>query len=214
MIWLLFQYLLGAASRFASRPTYPLAAGQETRLPPEPRLQTDPRGDLRELRAHEDAVLSTYGWVDKAAGVVRIPIDEAMRITAQRGLPARSASWGRTEVTRPRPFNRAETRSGSTRSAVCVAIAAGSALRRPVDAQMIGAPAAGYKREAGMPVVRDAGGAARDRLRSEHRPAAPARHPVRRRTGPRGAARQLLRRAAGRPRRSCTTSARCSARRC
>ena len=90
MIWLLFQYFSERESvRLA--PEYPLAAGQEMRLPPEPRLQTDPRADLRELRAHESSVLSTYGWVDKAAGVVRIPVDEAMRITAQRGLPARAA---------------------------------------------------------------------------------------------------------------------------
>jgi hypothetical protein len=90
MIWLLFQYFSERESvRLA--PEYPLAAGQEMRLPPEPRLQTDPRADLRELRAHESSVLSTYGWVDKAAGVVRIPVDEAIRITAQRGLPARAA---------------------------------------------------------------------------------------------------------------------------
>ncbi|MEP7307753.1 MAG: hypothetical protein ABJA98_19805 [Acidobacteriota bacterium] len=91
MIWLLFRSFEG---REATRdvPAYPLAAGQDSRLPPEPRLQTDPRGDLRDLRTHEDSVLGTYGWVDKAAGVVRIPIDEAMRITAQRGLPARSGT--------------------------------------------------------------------------------------------------------------------------
>jgi hypothetical protein len=91
MIWLLFQSFAG---REATRdvPSYPLAAGQDSRLPPEPRLQTDPRGDLRDLRTREDTLLSTYGWVDKAAGVVRIPIDEAMRITAQRGLPARSGT--------------------------------------------------------------------------------------------------------------------------
>ena len=90
LIWLLFQYFSERESvRLA--PEYPLAAGQETRLPPEPRLQTDPRADLQELRAHESSMLSTYGWVDKAAGIVRIPVDEAMRITAQRGLPARAA---------------------------------------------------------------------------------------------------------------------------
>ncbi len=90
LIWLLFQYFSGRES-VRSLPDYPLAAGQETRVPPEPRLQTNPRADLRELRAHEDLVLSTYGWVDKAAGVVRIPIEEAMKITVQRGLPARPA---------------------------------------------------------------------------------------------------------------------------
>ena len=90
MIFLLFQYFSARESTRLA-PEYPLAAGQETRVPPEPRLQTDPRADLRELRAHEDEVLGSYGWVDKGAGVVRIPIDEAIKITAQRGLPARSA---------------------------------------------------------------------------------------------------------------------------
>jgi hypothetical protein len=89
MIWLLFQYFASRESMRLS-PEYPLAAGQETRVPPEPRLQTNPRGDLQELRAHEDAVLGTYGWVDKGTGVVRIPIDAAMKLTLQRGLPARS----------------------------------------------------------------------------------------------------------------------------
>jgi hypothetical protein len=70
---------------------YPLAAGQENRLPPEPRLQTTPRQDLRDLRAAEDQILSGYRWVDRNAGIVRIPISEAMRLTLQRGLPARPA---------------------------------------------------------------------------------------------------------------------------
>jgi hypothetical protein len=69
---------------------YPLAISREGALPPEPRLQTNPRQDLADLRAKEDALLTTYGWVDKSAGVVRIPIDEAMKLTLQRGLPART----------------------------------------------------------------------------------------------------------------------------
>ena len=58
-------------------------------MPPEPRLQTNPRQDLRDLRAARRRVLKSYGWVDKNAGVVRIPIDEAMKLTVERGLPAR-----------------------------------------------------------------------------------------------------------------------------
>jgi hypothetical protein len=73
---------------------YPLAASEENRLPPEPRLQTNPREDMRNLRAAEDAVLGTYGWVDKNAGIVRIPIAEAMKLTVERGLPARPAAPG------------------------------------------------------------------------------------------------------------------------
>ena len=69
---------------------YPLAAAQGHREPPEPRLQTNPRQDLADLRAREDELLGSYGWVDKNAGVVRIPIDEAMKLTLERGLPART----------------------------------------------------------------------------------------------------------------------------
>jgi hypothetical protein len=61
------------------------------RRPPEPRLQEDPFADLIAQHAEEDAVLGSYGFVDRQAGVVRIPIEEAMRIVAERGLPARHA---------------------------------------------------------------------------------------------------------------------------
>jgi hypothetical protein len=91
VVWVLFQVLAGReAARVA--PEYPLATSQETRLPPEPRLQTNPREDLRQLREHENAVLGSYGWVDKSAGVVRIPIDEAIKATARRGLPTLPAA--------------------------------------------------------------------------------------------------------------------------
>ena len=79
-------------SRQAANPVreYPLAVTHEQRLPPEPRLQTNPREDLQELRDEEQKVLDSYGWVDKDAGVVRLPIGEAMRLTVERGLPARA----------------------------------------------------------------------------------------------------------------------------
>jgi hypothetical protein len=88
-VWLLFQYFSAreAQTRFTE---YPLAT-QESRLPPEPRLQTDPRQDMSDLRAREDQLLQSYGWVDKNAGVVRIPIERAMQLVVERGLPARLA---------------------------------------------------------------------------------------------------------------------------
>jgi hypothetical protein len=72
-------------------PQFPLAVGQENRLPPEPRLQTNPRQDLLDLRAAEETTLTTYGWVDKNAGIARIPIDEAMKRVVEKGLPARAS---------------------------------------------------------------------------------------------------------------------------
>jgi hypothetical protein len=91
VVWLLFGYF---TSREALRvpSEYPLAVSQGERTPPEPRLQTAPREDLRELRAAEDTALGSYGWVDRNAGIVRIPIDEAMRLTLERGLPARRSN--------------------------------------------------------------------------------------------------------------------------
>ncbi len=87
-VWLLYLFFAGQQSR-GGEPRYPLASGYENQLPPAPRLQTNPRQDLRDLRAQEDAILDSYGWVDKNAGIVRIPIDEAMRLTLERGLPSR-----------------------------------------------------------------------------------------------------------------------------
>ena len=87
-ILLLFNFFDSRASQQAAA-AYPLATQQGERLPPEPRLQTEPREDLAALRTREDETLSSYGWVDRNAGVVRIPIDRAMELTLQRGLPAR-----------------------------------------------------------------------------------------------------------------------------
>jgi hypothetical protein len=89
LVLLLFNFL-DARAKPQAPAAYPLAAGQqEERLPPEPRLQTEPREDLAALRAREDDALRSYGWVDRNGGVVRIPIGRAMELTLQRGLPAR-----------------------------------------------------------------------------------------------------------------------------
>ena len=87
-VWVLFTYFNSRETSSAA-PEFPLAVSQGTRVPPEPRLQIHPREDLQDLRASEDAILNSYGWVDKNAGIVRIPIDEAMKLILQRGLPAR-----------------------------------------------------------------------------------------------------------------------------
>jgi len=89
LVWGLFLYLSGQAIRRGA--TVDRSSQQLPQpLPPEPRLQTDPRADLIRFREAEDRMLSTYGWVDRNAGIVRIPIDEAMKLTVERGLPART----------------------------------------------------------------------------------------------------------------------------
>jgi hypothetical protein len=64
-------------------------ASQAGKLPPEPRLQSAPVLDLQAIRAAENQVLNSYGWVDPQKGVVRIPIARAIDLLAQRGLPSR-----------------------------------------------------------------------------------------------------------------------------
>jgi hypothetical protein len=59
---------------------------------PNPRLETDERIQLDDDRLKEENKLSTYDYIDKNAGTVRIPIDRAMDLIAQRGLPVRAQS--------------------------------------------------------------------------------------------------------------------------
>ena len=63
-----------------------------SKLPPEPRLEVTPILDLEAMRAAEDKTLGSYAWVDQSHGVVRIPIDRAIDLLAQRGLPARQTN--------------------------------------------------------------------------------------------------------------------------
>jgi hypothetical protein len=91
VVYVLFGYF-NSREGVQKTAEYPLAVGQQNRVPPEPRLQTNPREDLADLRAKEDDQLTSYGWVDRNAGVVRIPIDAAMKLTLERGLPARQES--------------------------------------------------------------------------------------------------------------------------
>ena len=69
-------------------PRFPLAVNEEQRLPPEPRLQRFPREDILNFRLREEAILQNYGWLDKSAGTVHIPIQDAMRLTLERKLLA------------------------------------------------------------------------------------------------------------------------------
>jgi hypothetical protein len=57
-----------------------------------PRLQLAPPEELKKFRAREDAELNTYGWIDRTAGVVRIPVARAIELVLERGLPVRSAT--------------------------------------------------------------------------------------------------------------------------
>lgn len=86
------------------------------RQPEGVRLQTAPLTDLQALRAEERKILNGYGWMDQAAGVVHIPIDQAIQLYLARH--AGSAPAARTE-------------------------AAGAATRVPTDAAPVPSPLTG-----------------------------------------------------------------------
>lgn len=87
VVWMMFAYF-DRRETDRSGPASPLAT-TEVRQPPEPRLQIAPREDAARFRAEEEALLNGYSWIDRAAGTVRIPIDEAKKLTLQKGLPVR-----------------------------------------------------------------------------------------------------------------------------
>ncbi len=60
---------------------------------PQPRLQIDDGNvDIADLHAREDLLLDNYTWIDESKGTVRIPIEKAMQIIAQKGLPVAPAA--------------------------------------------------------------------------------------------------------------------------
>jgi len=93
-------YVLRYTERFVSRNDPPMmparaAMGPDYRvMPPEPRLQGVPGHDADPQQDHRDKVRADneanekYGWVDQNAGIAQIPVKEAMKIIAQKGLPA------------------------------------------------------------------------------------------------------------------------------
>lgn len=55
---------------------------------PTPRLQTDDGNqEIADLHAKEDLLLTNYSWANQSQGKVRIPIERAMELIAQSGLP-------------------------------------------------------------------------------------------------------------------------------
>jgi hypothetical protein len=84
----------------AQSDTPPPAVRQELKdyqsMPPEPRLQgvpghgTDPQADLRDKIRHDTEANEKAAWIDQDAGIAQIPVRDAMRIIAEKGLPAAS----------------------------------------------------------------------------------------------------------------------------
>jgi hypothetical protein len=87
---------------------------------PTPRLQTDDGNmDVAEMHGREDILLNHYSWVDQNKQIVRIPIERAMQIIAQKGLPVESqqgpqeqAMFGDSQKTVTVPLTNGFARTG------------------------------------------------------------------------------------------------------
>ena len=97
-LWGMFRYLQGASRATDPEPN-PMLAGKAASAPsdpirdfPKPRLQVNPSTDLdRERSADDQALNGPPAWLDQPNGIVRIPIDQAMRLALTR-LPMEPAT--------------------------------------------------------------------------------------------------------------------------
>jgi hypothetical protein len=87
IVYGIFHFL--AIQPLTTAPPNPMAEINPQPFPPPPRIEEHPAAELQGLHAKEDSLLSSYGWTDKMAGVVRIPIDRAIDLQLQRGFPVR-----------------------------------------------------------------------------------------------------------------------------
>jgi hypothetical protein len=97
---LIMHFMLAGMMERLEKTSYPTDAwkgvrrGSEAALQAKdvPHLQIVPAMNLEDFRAKEEAELNSYGWINRTAGVVRIPIARAMDLLLERGLPVRAGT--------------------------------------------------------------------------------------------------------------------------
>ena len=90
-LWGMFKYFDWQAA-VADPAANPLLVGEKPPATPaarfpEPRLQANAAADLVQIQSAEEEKLDTYGWVDRPAGITRMPVEQAMRLIAEHGVP-------------------------------------------------------------------------------------------------------------------------------
>ena len=94
-------YILRYTTNIASQsdaPRLPVRQGVSATLPPEPRLQgvpghiSDPQLDLRNKIEEDTKANEKAAWIDEKAGIAQTPVRDAMKIIAEKGLPAAPAA--------------------------------------------------------------------------------------------------------------------------
>jgi len=105
-MWVLFAYFANREDKVNPQ-SPPSMMSEKSDLPSGPAIQPQPIQDkeglhpgpqppeaLQQMRANEDMLLTSYGWVDPAKGTVHIPIDQAIDMVAKKGLPVKVSPAG------------------------------------------------------------------------------------------------------------------------
>jgi len=92
-MWGLFEYFKVREDK-VNPPNPPAMMSEKQMMPPKPQLQPDPPQELKAMRQNEDMLLTSYGWMDQSKGIVHIPIEAAIDIVAQKGLPVKVSPAG------------------------------------------------------------------------------------------------------------------------
>jgi hypothetical protein len=101
--WRLFDYF--AVADRSPAPAFPFAS--ERQVPPPPDLQVNGRKDFQKIYAQQQQKLESYAWEDRKAGIVRIPIERAMDLLLEKGLPVvPSGAEGQSTAGNSPPANR------------------------------------------------------------------------------------------------------------
>jgi hypothetical protein len=99
---LICVYILRFTAEFAASrdtPPPPSREAHQRELPPEPRLQgfgfpgqkADPQADLRKKIRDDSEANEKLEWIDRSSGIAQIPVKDAMKIVAEKGLSAAPA---------------------------------------------------------------------------------------------------------------------------
>jgi len=97
-------------------------------VPPAPLLRANPTMDLVRLRQMEAGLLTRYEWVQEDARILRIPVERALALVAERGLPA----WPTIQLAPPA--------ADATNAPVVVAVPAAPETAAPAFAEPAALP--------------------------------------------------------------------------
>jgi hypothetical protein len=100
VLGMMHYFKLHEPAKTAGQANLPITTAGEF---PKPRLQIKGAVDLANLRAAEEAELGSYGWIDRSSGTVRIPINRAMELLLDRGLPDVGAGQTPLSLMQARP---------------------------------------------------------------------------------------------------------------